>query len=85
MSTAFEQHYKAAKLAKLWGLSYETVLRRAKDYEGVLKVGRKRITVTIPESVALKLHAELTGNPTCQPLGLASLGNVKPKARNVSR
>jgi predicted DNA-binding transcriptional regulator AlpA len=87
-SPAFEQHYKAQYLAKLWNISYETVLRRAKDFPGVIRLGnpnsrkRTRVVISIPHSVAEQLHAELTGNSTWRLLDLGSSGKAR---RSVHR
>lgn len=68
MPTYNEKHYQPSELAKLWGLSEDTIRDRCKDEPGVIKVGhsglgrRKRpyVRMTIPESVAARVHAKLT-------------------------
>ncbi len=68
MASFNEKHYQISELAKLWGLSEDTVRERVKDDPGVIRVGhsgigrRKRpyIRMTIPESVAARIHAKLT-------------------------
>jgi hypothetical protein len=90
-SAAFEQHYKAIYLAKLWNISYDTLLRRAKDFPGVIRLGnpnsrkRTRVVISIPHSVAEQLHAELTGNSTWQLLDRGSPGNAQRRARSAAR
>jgi hypothetical protein len=39
ISPAFEQHYKAQYLAKLWNISYETLRRRANDFPRAIRLG----------------------------------------------
>lgn len=64
--TAFERHYRVKELARLWGLSANTVTRMFVNEAGVLRVDnigsskRKYITLSIPESVALRVHERLS-------------------------
>lgn len=68
MAAFNEKHYQPAELAKLWGLSEDTIRDRFKDEPGVIKVGhsglgrrkRRYVRITIPESVAARVHAKLT-------------------------
>lgn len=68
MATYNEKHYQPSELAEMWGLSEDTIRDRFKDEPGVIKVGhsglgrRKRpyVRMTIPESVAARVHAKLT-------------------------
>ena len=68
-SFAFEKHYRVKELAGLWGLSPKTVTRIFADEAGVIRVAngvthkRKYATLSIPESVALRVHERL-GNHT---------------------
>jgi hypothetical protein len=65
---ALERHYTITQVAELWGWSDETVRRTFRDAPGVLRTklpslrARKRqnITLRIPESVLLRVHAELS-------------------------
>jgi hypothetical protein len=64
--TALEKHYTAKEVAKLWGLSEDTIRDLFRDDPAVLKIERparrfKRayVSIRIPESVVLKRHAEL--------------------------
>lgn len=88
---AFEPHYKAAELAKLWKVSYGIVLNRAKDMPGVIRIGnlnsRKRthIAISIPRSVAMQIHDELTQNEALRLPDPISPGIATRKARSVSR
>lgn len=70
-SLAFEPHYKIRQLAKLWAYSDTRVRRIFQDEPGVLKVGepsrrlgrklkRSYYTLSIPESVAIRVHNRLS-------------------------
>ncbi len=99
MSTAFEKHYRVKELAGLWSLSAKTISRMFANEPGVIRVTsnwsrkRKYATLSIPESVALRVHERL-GNQSFQatlagvnPLRVIRLGDsntgVPKKARNV--
>ena len=62
-SFAFEKHYRVKELAGIWGLSPKTVTRLFADEPGVIRVAndvtgkRKYATLSIPESVASRVHA----------------------------
>jgi hypothetical protein len=62
---AFEKHYRVKELAGIWGLSPKTVTRIFADEAGVIRVAnngsgkRKYATLSIPESVALRVHERL--------------------------
>ena len=64
-----EKHYTAPELAKLWGLSADTIRKLFRNEDGVLKVPslankdgqRPYNTLTIPESIAAKVHQRLHG------------------------
>lgn len=98
-SFAFEKHYRVRELARLWGLSAKTVTRIFADEVGVIRVAndgvgkRKYATLSIPESVALRVHQRL-GNQSLQatlaggyPLRIIRLGDlhagVSKKPRHV--
>jgi hypothetical protein len=82
---AFEKHYRVKELAGLWGLSPKTVTRIFADEAGVIRVAngvshkRKYATLSIPESVALRVHERL-GNqamfPEVRPLRMIRLGDL---------
>lgn len=67
-STTFaERHYSVGTLAELWSLSEDTIARWFAEVPGVLKSGtqpgkgrRPRLTMRIPESIALKVYSEKT-------------------------
>lgn len=68
-SFAFEKHYRVRELAGLWGLSAKTVTRIFAAEAGVVRVAndgtgkRKYATLSIPESVALRVHERLGNQP----------------------
>jgi hypothetical protein len=78
MSIALEKHFRVAELADLWGFCQNTVIKMFTDEDGVIRwerqLGkRKYTTLSIPESVAVRVHERLsqkafqsqlaTGNP----------------------
>ena len=72
MSIAFEKHYRVKDLALLWGLSSKTLTRIFAGEAGVIRIDnvgagkRKYATLSIPESVALRVHERL-GKQALQP------------------
>lgn len=69
--TATEQHYSAAEIAALWGVSEATVRRIFEDQPGVLKISMPRLTkserkqkphvrLSIPASVLERVHEQWT-------------------------
>ena len=68
-SFAFEKHYRVNELAGLWGLSSKTVTRMFAEEAGVIRVAnngtgkRKYATLSIPESVVLRVHERLGNQP----------------------
>lgn len=75
---AFEKHFRVAELAQLWGFCENTIIRLFTAEEGVIRLERaigkrKYTTLSIPESVAVRVHQRLghkslqsslsTGNP----------------------
>src|SRR5215467_3512745 len=71
-SFAFEKHYRVQELAGIWGLSPKTVTRLFADEPGVIRVAneaigkRKYATLSIPESVASRVHERLGTQATIQ-------------------
>ena len=66
-SEAFsEQHYSVAELAKLWGVSEDTIRRLFRNEVGVLVLSRARpgkrryMSLRIPQSVARRVHQKLS-------------------------
>lgn len=61
----FERHYSPRTLAEIWSWSEDTVIRIFENIPGVLKIGseggrgkRRKITLRIPESIALSVYSE---------------------------
>ncbi len=62
-----DKHYTPAELAKMWGVSVQTIRDLFKDEEGVLKIGsdgtrtrRAYKTLRIPHSIAERVHTRLS-------------------------
>ena len=95
---ALERHFRVRELASLWGLCDNTIIRLFSEEQGVLRLERvsakrKYVTLSIPESIALRVH-ERRGNqslktelPGGHPLRIVRLrdldGGVSKKSRNV--
>src|SRR6516165_7019231 len=87
-STAFEKHYRVKDLAGLWGLSPKTVSRIFADEAGVIRVAndgttkRKYATLSLPESVASRVHEKLGSATTSEviletrPVRIIRLGDI---------
>lgn len=100
-STAFEKHYRVRELATLWRVSPKTVTRIFADEAGVLRLAndatgkRKYATLSIPESVALRVHERLGNQPLqatlaeSHPVRIVRLSDlhagVSRKQRNVMK
>src|ERR1017187_9224024 len=99
MADAFSKHYRVKELASLWGMSPDTVSRLLHKEPGVLRVDnfgsakRKYSLLSIPESVALRVHERLSHNtfetalPAASPPRIIKLGDLDgampKKPRNV--
>lgn len=64
ISSAVEKHYRVKELALLWGFSDNTIIRIFANEPGVIRLEsglgkRKYTTLSIPESVALRVHERL--------------------------
>lgn len=66
-SVALERHYRTKDLAELWGFSYHTIINLFEHEPGVLRLQsrndttrRKYITLSIPASVAARVHERLS-------------------------
>jgi hypothetical protein len=97
-SAALEKHYRVGELAALWGFSDNTIIRMFASEPGVVRLEsgggrRKYTTLSIPESVALRVHERLSqeslqaqrsaGNPV-RVIRLRDLeAGVAKKPRNV--
>jgi len=68
-SLALEKHYRAKDLAALWGVSVKTIRRIFMGEAGVMRLvndgisKRKYAVLSIPESVALRVHERLSDQP----------------------
>ena len=97
-SAALEKHYRVRELASLWGFSDNTIIRLFSTETGVIRLEsgtgrRKYITLSIPESVALRVHERLGHEPlqaqlsTGNPLRIVRLRDLNAgmakKPRNV--
>ena len=82
-SVAFEKHYRVKELAGRWGLSAKTVTRLFADEAGVIRVAndlsakRKYATLSIPESVASRVHERLSAP------GAEQIRNRTPSVRII--
>ena len=71
MTDALARHYRVKELAALWGFCDNTIINLFADEPGVLRLermgsGRKYVSLSIPESVALRVHERL-GHQSFQP------------------
>jgi hypothetical protein len=62
---ALEKHYRVRELGELWGFSDNTIIRLFALEPGVIRLEsgagrRKYTTISIPESVALRVHKRLS-------------------------
>jgi hypothetical protein len=68
MDTTFEKHYRVRELAAAWGFCDNTIIRLFANEPGVIRLergtgGRKYVTLSIPESVARRVHETLSQQP----------------------
>lgn len=73
--SAFEEHYSVQQLAKIWGVSRWTIMRRAEKYIQLIPnfqgkrhsrygpIKRNRTALRIPKSVAERIYRDLIGAP----------------------
>ena len=95
-SVAVEKHYRVKELADLWGFSQNTIIKLFSGEEGVLRLEsptgkRKYATLSIPESIATRVHERL-GNqalkaaPACRnPLRVMHLRDLDARMTKQSR
>src|SRR5664279_4188811 len=67
-AAALEKHYRVRELAALWGFSDNTIIRLFATEPAVIRLEsgtgrRKYTTLSIPESVALRVHERLGQEP----------------------
>src|SRR5579863_7904560 len=97
-AAALEKHYRVRELGELWGFSDNTVIRLFASEPGVVRLEsgagrRKYTTLSIPESVALRVHERLSEEslqmhfPAGNPLRIVRLRDldtrVTKKPRNI--
>ena len=97
-NAAFEKHFRVKELAELWGFCDNTIISMFANEPGVLRlerVGTKRkyMTLSIPETVARRVHDRLsqqafqTELPGGNPLRIVRLrdldGGMAKQPRNV--
>ena len=63
-SLAVQKHYRVKELAGLWGFSENTIIKLFSHEDGVLRLEsptgkRKYATLSIPETVAIRVHERL--------------------------
>jgi hypothetical protein len=86
-SAALEKHYRVRELASLGGFSENTIIRIFAQEPGVIRLEsnagkRKHTTLSIPESVALRVHERLGHEPfqpelaAANPLRIVRLRNL---------
>ncbi len=99
MSAALEKHFRVRELAELWGFSANTIIRLFASEPGVINVGklatekRRYVSISIPESVASRVHERLGKQPLKtalargNPLRVIRFGDLNgampKKSRNV--
>ena len=66
-ATMYERHFSPRTLAEIWGFDEDTIRKWFADLDGVLRCGtepgrgrRPRLTMRIPESIAVKVYSEKT-------------------------
>jgi hypothetical protein len=68
-NSALEKHYRVKEIAEMWRLSDNTVIRLFATEPGVIRIEsgrserRKYTTLSIPESVAVRVHARISVQP----------------------
>lgn len=93
---ALEKHYRVRELASLWGFSDNTIIRLFATEPGVIRlesgmVKRKYTTLSIPESVALRVHERLGQKPlqskisSSNPVRVIRLRDLHTGVRNQAR
>lgn len=90
---ALEQCYRVAELRKLLGFCENTIIKLFANEPGVLRLGDKRKTLSIPESVVLRvqqrlsnqaLQASLAANNKLRVIRFRDLdGRMAKKPRNI--
>ena len=74
IGAAFEKHFRPQELSEIWGLSTNTIRRLFMYERGVVRLDntgngkRKYTTITIPQSVALRVYERLSNQSLQTPL-----------------
>jgi hypothetical protein len=84
---ATEKHYRAKDLASLWRVTANTIRRLFADELGVIRISTqgKRATLSIPESVVLRVHERLSNQrlqvvcAPMRPLRVISLRDLRAR------
>ena len=95
-SLAVEKHYRVRELADLWGLSENTIIKLFSNEDGVLRLEsptgkRKYATLSIPETVAVRVHDRLgsqaltTASARRNPLRVVHLRDLDTRMARQSR
>jgi hypothetical protein len=72
-----EKHYRVDELAKVWRFSRQSVIKLFRTEPGVLKLGSdKYVILSIPESVALRVHQRLGHQPLKTEFASTNSGTV---------
>jgi hypothetical protein len=85
---ALEKHYRVKELAAMWGFSSDTIIKEARNEQGVIAVGEKKRRLSIPESAAVRIHERLENNrlqaaaPNGKPLRIIRLRDYR-KPRHI--
>ncbi len=93
---ALEKHYRVGELASLWGFADNTIIRMFASEPGVIRLEsgagrRKYTTLSIPESVALRVHERLGHKPfqtqpaTTNPLRIVRLRDLHARVAKEPR
>src|SRR5712692_989258 len=91
IDTTFETHYRVADLAKMWSVSVTTVRTLLAGEPGIMRIpgqgGGKRahVTVSVPASVAQRIHSRLCDQPLEKPLRIVRLRDDYPRVRQTLR
>lgn len=92
MSIALEKHWRVRDIAVLWGVCEKTVTRIFSNESGVLRINNarsgKRIytTLSIPESVVVRVHESISARSkvqalpaACRPIGIIRFRDLRAK------
>lgn len=70
------------ELAETWSFSANVIRRLFRDEPGVLRIGNgKHESLSIPDSIAARVHARISAPRVCQTVRLRELGIVRTGPR----